>query len=269
MNLIKYACMMLVCSLLSLSPANAVQEGASKGFEMPGSFQHAFHSDILGDDFSIVVSVPIGYGQPDKTYPLLFALDGDGMFGMESDVPRLLSFEGKVPQMIVASVVYGGMQQWFQKRMRDFHSANGGAERFLEAMKGEIIPFLLENYPINADDKALYGHSSAGLFAVYAAVKEPQLFNRILATSPSLEEEPPWAATFLDMIASNSDGLPKIYMSVDASEAAMIEAVKPHVAALAAKLGESRFKYEILDEGSHMSVIPKAYNAGLHFLYTQ
>jgi len=32
---------------------------------------------------------------------------------------------------------------------------------------------------------------------------------------------------------------------------------------------KSRFKFEVLNEGSHMSVIPKAYNNGLHFLYTR
>lgn len=266
MNQIKVSICLMLCLVAPALPASA-----DGGFELPGSFSHAFHSDVLDDDFSIVVSTPFGYGRSERNYPLLFALDGDGMFGMESDIPRLLSFEGKVPPMIVASVVYGSPQKWFQKRARDFHppkdGATGGAEAFLNSLRDEIIPFLQENYPVDAGDMALYGHSSAGLFAVYASVKEPQLFNRVLATSPSLEEEPAWSATFLEMIASNKAGLPKIYMSVDASEAAMAEAVKPHVAAFSARLGEGKFKYELLGEGSHMSVIPKAYNAGLHFLY--
>lgn len=268
MTSLKLTLCFLVCCLLPLS---AVQ--AEDGFEIPGSFTHAFHSDILDDDFSIVVSVPFGYGRGERTYPLLFALDGDGMFGMETDIPRLLSFEGKVPPMIVASVVYGSPQKWFQKRMRDFHpakdGAKSGAEQFLQSVKAEILPFLQENYPVDGTDRALYGHSSAGLFAVYAAVKEPQLFSKVLATSPSLEEEPAWSATFLDMIAGNGADLPKMYMSVDASEVAMAEAMKPLVAALVGRLGDGRFKYELLNEGSHMAVVPKAFNAGLHFLYAQ
>jgi len=89
----------------------------------------------------------------------------------------------------------------------------------------------------------------------------------VLATSPSLEEEPVWAATFAEMISGNQSGFPKLYISVDASETAMAAAVMPFAVKLASRNDKSRFKFEVLNEGSHMSVIPKAYNNGLHFLY--
>jgi len=265
MNRLTIALWLMIGSLLPATGVVADTVGA--GHELPGSFSHEFTSTIIGDSFSVVVSVPFNYARTDRKYPLMFALDGDGMFGMASDIPKLLSFEGKVPPMIVATVVYGSMQKWFQKRARDFHSKDGGAEKFLMAVRDEIIPFLEANYRIDAADRALYGHSSAGLFAVYTAVKEPQLFNRVLATSPSLEEEPVWTATFSEMISGNRDGFPKIYMSVDASETAMAAVVKPFAEMLSKRTDESRFKFEVLNEGSHMSVIPKAYNNGLYFLY--
>ncbi len=271
--------MLAVCAALGASPLGmsvAAQNGGqteenngaqASGFELPGSRMHAFRSDVMEDDFHIAVSLPFGYGQGERTYPLLFALDGDGMFGMSSEIPRLLSFEGKVPPVIVATVVYGGMQQWFQKRARDFHSANGGAEKFLTALRDEILPFLEEQYPIDPGNRAIYGHSSAGLFAFYAGVEEPALFSRILATSPSLEEEPAWSQTFLEKIKASDTAFPKMYLSVDASETAMLAAVTPQVEALSVKMTPADLKFETLAEGSHMSVIPRAYAAGLQFLY--
>ncbi len=271
MRQIKLILGFMLCGLLPVTGATGAP--ASAGFEMPGSYAHEFSSAVIGDSFSIVVSLPFGYDRTERAFPLLFALDGDGMFGMESDIPRLLSFEGKVPPMIVASVVYGDLQKWFQKRMRDFHptkdGVTGGAENFLTSLRDEILPFLQANYRVDVTNRALYGHSSAGLFAFYAGIKQPKLFSRILATSPSLEEEPAWAATFPDMISARGADLPKIYMSVDASEIAMADAVAPHVALLKAQVGAGQFKYEVLNEGSHMSVIPKAYTAGLHFLYAK
>lgn len=257
---------LLVCFMVfSLLPV--ALSSANAGFELPGSHSHEFSSAVIGDSFSIVVSLPFGYDQTERAFPLLFALDGDGMFGMETDIPRLLSFEGKVPPVIVASVVYGDLQKWFQKRARDFHPEDGGAEKFLLALRDEIIPFLEANYRIDAANRALYGHSSAGLFAFYAAVSQPKLFSRVLATSPSLEEEPVWSATFAKMISGNRGGFPKLYVSVDASETAMTAAVRPYAELLLKRSDKTRFKFEVLNEGSHMAVIPKAFTVGLHFLY--
>lgn len=239
------------------------------GFELPGSRSHMFTSTILKDEFHIVVSLPFGYDRSDKRYPLLLALDGDGMFGMESDIPRLLSFEGRVPPMIVASIVYGDLQTWFQKRKRDFHPANDGARTFLAALGDEIVPFLEATYRVDPASRTLYGHSSAGLFAFYAGIQSPSLFSGIIATSPSLEEEPAWAATFDHMIDQNRTALPKMYVSVDGSETAMLAAVAPKVAALSAALPAGQVKFETLAEGSHMAVIPKAFTAGLHFIFVK
>ncbi len=221
------------------------------------------HSVVLGEEVQIAISLPFGYSASDASFPLLFGLDGDAMFGFETEVPRLLSFEGKVPPMIVAAVIYGNMQSWIQKRQRDYHPADGGADRYLKALKTEILPFLAAKVRVS-DTRILYGHSSGGLFAVYAGLREPALFSHILATSPSLEEEPLWAADFLQMIEASRGALPAFYLSADASEGAVRDALTPVLSALEAK--ETRMTFQTLAEGSHMAVIPKSFTAGLlHF----
>lgn len=243
--------------------------GFAQGFTIPATQSHQVNSEILGEALEVVVALPFGYQRTENSYPLLISLDGDAMFGMSAEIPRLLSFEGKVPPMITASVVYGDLNRWIANRQRDFHPAYSGADRFLDVLKNEVIPVLQSNYRIDGENRALYGHSSGGLFAFYAGLREPALFGHILATSPSLEEEPEWAASFLDLIRANQLGFPNMFLSVDKSEEAMASAVQPSLRLLRTRMPETALSYQVFDEGGHMAVIPKAFTAGLHFLFAR
>ena len=256
---------LLIFMLVAVCPTAAF----AQGFTVPATRSHQVDSEILGESFEIVVALPFSYEASDRDFPLLISLDGDAMFGMSAEIPRLLSFESKVPQMITASVVYGNLNRWIAARQRDFHPADGGAEKFLSVLKREVIPFLQNNYRVEENSRALYGHSSGGLFAFYAGLREPALFSRILATSPSLEEEPDWAATFPGLIQNNQSGLPRMFVSADVGEQAMIAALQPSIEAFKAKAPETSLSFQLYDEGGHMAVIPKAFTAGLHFLFAR
>lgn len=257
----------LLAAAMCLAPPVAAQDTDTQTpVTLVGTEQHTLSSDILGEDIIVAVSLPFGYGQGvDTRYPLLIALDGNVMFGMASEVPRLMSFEGTAPPMLVATVLYKDMQHWLSGRMRDFHSKDNGAATFLKALKQEIIPLIETRYRTKRGERTLYGHSSGGLFAVYAAIEEPTLFTRVLASSPSLEEEPVWSRQLLKQLKSN-DHIPKIYMSVDTSETAMQAAVQPFADHLVKQAG-SMYRYDTLDQGGHMAVIPAAYAQGLRWLF--
>lgn len=257
-------CFFVISAVFAVATHPAAAQNAPMPASLPGTVQHTLASDLLGEDITIAVSVPFGYGQGDTRYPLLVALDGNVMVGMATEIPRLMAFEGTAPPMVVAGILYADMQSWFRGRMRDFHPKDDGAATFLKALRDEIVPFIEAHYRTKPDDRALYGHSSGGLFATFAAIEAPDLFARILATSPSLEEEPDWAAGLLLKLAGNAV-VPKLYMSVDASEAAMITAIVPFAAHLRAR--EAAFRYDTLDQGGHMAVIPAAYAQGLRWLY--
>ncbi|WP_262694350.1 alpha/beta hydrolase [Kordiimonas aquimaris] len=260
--------LLVACVAVSIgSVAGQAQDDANTEVSLVGTTAHAFTSDIMGEDITIAVSIPFGYNQSEDAFPLMLALDGNVMFGMTSEVPRLMSFEGSAPPMVVASIFYGDFQKWIAGRARDFHSKDGGAEKFLAALRQEILPFIAANYRIKDDDKALYGHSSGGLFAAFVAAEAPTLFQRILASSPSLEEEPAWAPTLLAKMRANTAGLPRIYFSVDKSEVAMQAAIAPFDTLLSGDATQGRYRYDVIDQGGHMAVIPNAYGKGLRWLY--
>lgn len=236
-------------------------------FKIVGTEVHQLQSANLGETVEIAVALPFGYQATSSKFPLILVLDGDVMFGMSAEIPRLLSFEGKVPPMLVATIAYGDLNKWIQKRQVDFHPAEGGAERFLGAILDEVLPLLRTNYRIDDEAVGLYGHSSAGLFSVYAGLKRPRTFTHILATSPSLEEEPEWAQSFIQLIAG-ADHLPKFYLSSETREQAVHAALAPTLSALVSKAGSENITYQRLEAGGHMAVIPASYVAGLHILFT-
>lgn len=258
----------LITLTLMLVLFAGLRPAMAEGYQMHDTAMHTIASEVLGEELQIAVALPFGYSASEAAFPLMVGLDGDAMFGMEAEVARLLSFEGQVPPMLVASVIYGDFQSWIAKRQRDYHPGGGGADKYLAALKTEIMPFLAKTYRVDANRTALYGHSSAGLFAYYTGIKEPDLFSRILATSPSLEEEPEWAATFPALI-EEAAALPAFYVAADASEDKIVAAVTPSFRSLQAKAGEARATFEVLAEGSHMSVIPKSFKAGLYFLFSR
>jgi len=85
----------------------------------------------------------------------------------------------------------------------------GGAASYLDVLRGEIIPHLERQYPLDPRERVLIGYSLSGRFATYALFSEPEAFGRYLIISPSLwwdresafAEEEAWAKSNADLRA--------------------------------------------------------------------
>ncbi|NGP75122.1 alpha/beta hydrolase [Balneolaceae bacterium YR4-1] len=155
-------------------------------------------SSNVEDDFVLNVGLPPSYNNTKNKYPLLMVLDGDKSFGMARDIVDWLSWSKEIPELIVVGISYeGSMQDWWQKRSRDFtptkdegkiwgewHLA-GGASDFQTFISTELIPFIEQNYRIT-DERVLAGMSFGGLFCTYTLFTKPDIFNRYIIVSPAL-----------------------------------------------------------------------------------
>lgn len=54
-------------------------------------------SAIVGDEYKIFIAHPVPTVEPGKTYPVIYALDANGTFGMVTDGLRGLNLAGEVP----------------------------------------------------------------------------------------------------------------------------------------------------------------------------
>jgi hypothetical protein len=69
-------------------------------------------------------------------------------------------------------------------KARTIHT--GGAERFLQFLGTQVIPFVDSRFRTNQSRRVLCGHSLGGLFVLYALFARPQTFSGYIAASPSL-----------------------------------------------------------------------------------
>lgn len=150
--------------------------------------------------YPIYVSLPGDYYYTKKSYPVVFMLDAYSSFGLMTQMVRLLTYNKDLPELVIVGISSeGGSKEFNINRARDYTptiSKNenenklfpnaGGANKFLEFIKNELIPFVKSKFRIDENDKTLVGHSLGGLFGFYSLYNYPNLFQRYVLISPAL-----------------------------------------------------------------------------------
>lgn len=140
-------------------------------------------SEVLGEDRRILVHLPRGYAESDRTYPVIVKLHGAPLsfFAPISAGLDLLAESGLIPEVILVGVEQHG--HW-EVRPRDV----GGprltvrAEEFLRFLVDDFLPFVDAEYRTK-DLRILMGTYDCALFALYALAEAPESFNAYLTNS--------------------------------------------------------------------------------------
>jgi hypothetical protein len=122
-----------------------------------------------------------------RRYPVVYVLDGETQFAHAAAEIAFLEDHGEIPEVIVVGITS-------TVRVRDFTQTDwpkawvggGGAEKFRTFLASELIPVIEHAYRTDGF-RILVGHSAGGQFALYSLTVDPQLFQAILAISPSLD----------------------------------------------------------------------------------
>lgn len=200
--------------ICSISLINSFLYGQSKSLLFRTETQ-VIHSNIVGEDFEIYISFPADYFQNDTTYyPVLYSTDGNRNFGLVSNIVNILSFPGKeIPELFVVDIGYKitGLEDWGAWRNRDLLPTNdpiadkewedylyqlsgrnnvvsksGGAQKFFDFIRDELIPYIELNYRVKQNDRALVGYSYGGVFTLFSLFYSPETFQKYYAGSPSI-----------------------------------------------------------------------------------
>ncbi len=151
-------------------------------------------SEVLDEERTLWISLPAGYNASTTSYPVLYLLDARTRFHHTTGTVATLSRIGQIPEMIVVGVQNTDRTRdltppWTQPEPPEDRAqviaAGGGADDFLRFLREELIPHVESKYR-TAPFRILSGHSFGGLFAVYALIQDPDLFDATLAISPSL-----------------------------------------------------------------------------------
>jgi predicted alpha/beta superfamily hydrolase len=159
--------------------------------ETPGPSGIKFKSAIDSQEYVLYIQLPEGYANSNKKYPVVYVTDGQWCFNSVLQAYNGYRYDGMVPDLIIVGITWTG--DYESSRGRDFtpthiesFPTSGNAPKFLAVIKNEITRYIDSTYRTEKNEKALYGASLGGLFAVYTLFHEPALFNRYMIISPSL-----------------------------------------------------------------------------------
>jgi len=167
-------------------------------------------SKILAETRTYWIHTPLKYKSGKDAYPILVLQDPESEFTLAAAAVDMLSENGRIPQMIVVGIKN-------TNRTRDMTPSRpakasgesaGGVDKFLAFIADELLPTIDRTYR-TSPYRVLVGHSLGGLFAVYALMNRPDVFQGYIAISPSLwwddqalvKASPPYFAAHKDLRA--------------------------------------------------------------------
>lgn len=276
------ACACLALAIVGSQRIAAAQSPASLEARPPVTLSDT-HVFTLRDDrsnttFRVYVALPPGYETTPRRYPTLYILDADAGFALATQAYRLLRADTTMADLLLVGIGYEAAGTARRAlRMRDLTPTemasipNSGAGRaFLHTLTSRIIPAVDSLYRTDAEDRAIFGHSLGGLFALYALFERPEVFRRYIVSSPSLWWD---NAAILGLEQRFSRGraeLPKtVFMSVGSEESKdMHEWFQPLADSLASRrYAGFRMTTTVLPHENHLSVFGSSLVRGIRIVY--
>ena len=216
---------LLACSL---QVSAATSPGADGGqVTIPGTEVRSLHSEIVKQDYRLLVGLPGGYAESRASYPVLYLLDAQWDFPLVYALYGQQYYDGFVPALVIVGVTWGGerpdpdllRQRDFTPTSIDGAVATGGAAKFLAFFERELIPFVESQYR-TSPHRTLAGSSLGGLFTLYALFNRPDLFDNYIATSPATPWDRGSVYAFSDGFAERSAASPsRLFVAVSELEA--------------------------------------------------
>jgi predicted alpha/beta superfamily hydrolase len=146
--------------------------------------QDSLQSDILKQNRKLSIYLPDGYDTAKVKFPVIYVLDGEGRCQHIVPTTRFLLGNNKMPGVIVVGIHNIDRNHDFLPDSTKSVPTGGGADNFITFFRKELIPYIDKNYKTESY-KVLIGHSFGGLFAMYALLKDPDLFDSYIAMDPS------------------------------------------------------------------------------------
>jgi len=234
-------------------------------------------SRVLGERRRVFVAPPPGYdANATVRYPVLYLLDG----GIDEDLVHVV-------EAVHFGCTWNLLQPMFvvgienTDRRRDLTEPTeveaeraavpraGGAARFREFLRAELMPAVRARFPTDGRD-ALIGESLAGLFVAATFVEAPELFDDYIALSPSLG----WNGRAVvqrarDRLPALADAKANVYLAT-ADEADIVGAVEDFVVVLRRQLPAGiTLEYHAMPAEFHDTVFRAAAPRALRRLFAR
>ncbi len=176
------------------APAEDVPRGTLDSFP--------FRSEILDNSRELKIWRPNGYGSsPDTRYPVLIVNHGDNLLrgGLMQNTLDIRVGKSVAPLIAV-----------FVPRVEPAEYGGDKADGYTQFLVEELLPHIDRHYLTDGVNRAILGPGSAGVAALYASFKHPDLFQQ--AATQSYYPIPPAQDRIPEMIADDGAKPDLIYM---------------------------------------------------------
>lgn len=182
-------------------------------------YSSEFKVPQLGRTRRIHVLLPYDYAlHPDKRYPVLYLHDGQNLFGQgsgygswEIDKKMAMLAARQRHEIILVSIDHGD-----EERIEEFtlHPTRMGKARgayYLDFIRNTLKPVIDTKFRTLPDsvNTGIGGSSLGGLISIYAGLRHPDIFGRLMVFSPSLWISP---KIYFDAIRFQSPGAMRVYV---------------------------------------------------------
>lgn len=267
---IKVSCLVL-WGCMAIAPQNS--QAQTKGEPITIGEKFELESQVLGESRPYLIGLPDGYENSDQSYPVLYLLDGSGHFHHTTGTVKFLARSGRIPPMIVVAIPNTNdrtrdLTPPILKADKSRFPSAGGADNMLSFISDELMPKIEKDYR-TSPYKILIGHSFGGLFAIHAMVHRPELFDALLAISPSLwwdqQELVEQARTFF---LKNPEYEAKLYMTIGNEGGEMLGGAWKLSATMEEKAPAGlEWEFRLMKEEDHGSVPHRSTYYGLENIF--
>jgi len=169
-----------------------------------------FNSKILEENRKLNIYIPESYGNSEKSYPVIYSLDGEYTKSVVNGIMEYYSFWSKIPECIIVSIDQNYLDSTAQEYMRwldcayswDSGLPKNKGSKFKEFISKELIPFIDDEYR-TTNFRAIIGHSFTANYINYFLLDPQPSFTGYIAISPY------YAPKSLDTIESIIDKIDK------------------------------------------------------------
>lgn len=141
------------------------------------------HSTILDEDRTLLVNLPRGYEATAIGYPVIYILYGGQIRNYFPEALYITTLLGTTRMPPVILVGIANTERYRDYLPFDREGNPAGADRFLQFMVEEAIPFVEANYR-TADFRILVGPQAGGTFGLYTLTQRPETFDVYILNNP-------------------------------------------------------------------------------------
>lgn len=226
-----------------------------------------FNSKILNEKREILIYTPDGYEESNIRFPTLYITDGAENFFIATAMVNFLSRSGQIPRMVVVGIPNVNRNRDLSPSIIQGTSNQGGGNNFLNFFQKELIPYIDETYK-TANYRILFGHSLGGVFATYAMISKPELFNAFIAASPYLAYDNWYVINEAESKLADLSNFERQLFITLGNEPAYHESLDKFISLLEDNTKTLRWDYQIFNDETHGSIPVISILKGLRYIYS-